>query len=50
MSILREQNSCTPFALKKALLTIGHRCAALPNYDNRPVDDIFDYDQYGLPK
>lgn len=48
--LLREQGKRIPTELKDALLTIGHRCAALPDKDTRSADDILGYDDHGLPK
>lgn len=48
--LLREQGRRAPLELKEALLNIGHRCATLPDQDDRSPDDILDYDQHGLPK
>jgi antitoxin VapB len=30
-------------------MEIGRRCAALPNLDARPSDEILGYDEHGLP-
>lgn len=48
--LLREQGRRAPAELKESLLKIAHRCAALPDQDTRPVDDILGYDATGLPK
>ena len=32
------------------LLAIGRECAALPDYDLRPPDEILGYDEYGVPR
>ncbi len=36
--------------LRDDLREIGRRCAALPTLDNRPADEILDYDERGLPR
>lgn len=48
--LLREQGKRAPQQLKDALLAIGQRCAALPDQDKRPLDDILGYDSHGLPQ
>lgn len=37
-------------ALQETLLTISARCAALPDLDQRPADEILDYDETGVPR
>jgi antitoxin VapB len=36
--------------LAAELDTIALRCAALPVLDERPEDEILDYDEHGLPR
>lgn len=36
-------------SLAAELLEIGRRCAALPDRDARPPDEILGYDEHGLP-
>jgi antitoxin VapB len=36
-------------SLAAAILEIGRRCAALPDLDARPADEILGYDEHGLP-
>lgn len=48
--LLREQGRRAPMELKDALLTIGRRCAKLPDQDPRGPEKILDYDSYGLPR
>lgn len=48
--LMREQGRRAPIELKEALLTIGGRCAALPDNDIRPPDEILGYDDEGLPQ
>lgn len=47
--LLREQGKRMPVELKEALLTIGKRCAALPDKDLRSPDEILGYNDKGLP-
>ena len=35
--------------LAAEILEIGKRCAALPDLDRRPPDEILGYDEHGLP-
>jgi antitoxin VapB len=37
-------------SLADELLEIGRRCAALPDVDTRPADEILGYDEHGLPR
>lgn len=37
-------------ALADALNEIADHCAALPVRDDRPADEILDYDEHGLPR
>ena len=36
-------------SLTMEILEIGQRCAALPDLDARPPDEILGYDRHGLP-
>lgn len=36
--------------LADELMEIGARCAALPELDARPADEIMGYDKHGLPR
>ena len=36
-------------SLAEEILEIGRRCAALPDLDTRPADEILGYDERGLP-
>lgn len=36
-------------SLAEEILEIGRRCAALPDLDTRPADEILGYDELGLP-
>lgn len=47
--LLREQGKRAPIELKDALLSIGNRCALLPDQDNRSPDAILGYNEKGLP-
>ena len=33
--------------MRKAIIDISDRCAALPNVDTRPADEILGYDERG---
>jgi antitoxin VapB len=35
--------------LAAAIMEIGRRCAALPDFDRRSADEILGYDENGLP-
>jgi antitoxin VapB len=36
--------------LREDLEEIGRRCAAMPTLDDRPAEEILDYDHRGLPR
>jgi len=36
--------------LREELRAIGRRCASLPTLDERPAEEILDYDGRGLPR
>ena len=36
-------------SLAAEILEIGEHCAALPDLDTRPADEILGYDEHGLP-
>ncbi len=46
--LLREEGKRTVPHLKDELLAISKRCAALPDIDERPADEIIGYDDHGL--
>jgi antitoxin VapB len=46
----RVRRSRSGRSLADELLEIGRRCAGLPDLDTRPVDEILDYDERGLPR
>ena len=49
--LLREQGKYRAVdELKTSLLTIGQRCANLPDHDTRSTDEILGYGPDGLPK
>ena len=48
--LLRLKGRGSASELKEDLLSIGQRCAALPNRDLRSAEDILGYDEQGLPK
>jgi antitoxin VapB len=37
-------------SLSAEILEIGRRCAALPDLDARPAEEILGYDDHGLPR
>jgi antitoxin VapB len=37
-------------SLSAEILEIGRRCAALPDLDTRPAEEILGYDDHGLPR
>lgn len=43
----KKQNQ--PQSLKDEILRIGRECASLPILDNRPAEEILDYDDIGVP-
>nr|WP_038016745.1 type II toxin-antitoxin system VapB family antitoxin [Synechococcus sp. PCC 7335] len=45
-----EQEGSKPRPLAERLNEIALRCAALPDCDKRSADDIFGYDEDGLPR
>jgi antitoxin VapB len=47
--LLREQGKHAPIELRESLLTISHRCSALPDQDVRSPDEILGYNDKGLP-
>lgn len=36
-------------SLATEILEISRRCAALPDLDSRPLDEVLGYDEHGLP-
>jgi antitoxin VapB len=44
--VAREQSGRS---LADEVLEIGRRCAALPDRDTRPAEQILGYDEHGLP-
>lgn len=36
--------------LREELREIGQRCAALPTLDDRPLEEILEFDRHGLPR
>jgi antitoxin VapB len=46
---LQRVRKDNPGRLAEQLMTIGTRCAALPDLDGRSADDILGYDEHGLP-
>jgi antitoxin VapB len=47
--LLRIQGKKAPIELQDTILKIAHRCAKLPNRDNRSPDEILGYDDFGIP-
>ena len=47
--LAREEGRTILPGIKDDLLTIGKRCAALPDLDTRSADDILGYGAHGLP-
>jgi len=45
----RESGRRSSPTLKQELLAISDRCAALPDYDMRPADEIVGFDEHGVP-
>ncbi len=37
-------------SLADDLMSIGERCAALPDLDDRPAESILGYDEHGIPR
>jgi antitoxin VapB len=55
VNALRERLARTPRPARDLrrpgqLLAIGRECAALPDYDLRPADEILGYDEHGVPR
>jgi antitoxin VapB len=48
--LTREEGRSSPRPLKVDLMSIGRRCAALPDLDNRSADEIIGYDEIGIPE
>ncbi len=46
----RVRASAKGRSLREDILQIGSHCAALPDLDLRPADEILDYDDHGLPR
>ncbi|MEO0373826.1 MAG: type II toxin-antitoxin system VapB family antitoxin [Cyanobacteria bacterium P01_A01_bin.17] len=44
-----SQTAISPRPLSERLNEIALRCAALPDRDDRSVEDILGYDEHGLP-
>jgi len=47
---LQRVRKDNPGRLAAQLLTIGARCAALPDLDRRSAGEILGYDEHGLPR
>ncbi len=48
--LAREEGRSRVPSLKEELLAIGKRCAALPDHDTRPPDEILGYNEIGVPE
>jgi antitoxin VapB len=48
--LLREQGRRAPIEMQESLLSIGRRCATLPDHDTRSPDEILGYNSNGLPE
>jgi len=48
--LLRVRRERAGRSLATEILEIGRRCAALPDLDTRPADEILGYDENGLPR
>ena len=48
--LVRENGRRSPLPLKDEILTIGKRCAALPDLDRRSADEILGYNEIGVPE
>jgi antitoxin VapB len=48
--LAREKGKRGAPRIRDELLTIGRRCAALPDLDTRSPDEILGYDETGLPR
>jgi antitoxin VapB len=46
--LMREDGRSLPRPLKEEILAIGRRCAALPDVDRRPPDEILGYSSIGI--
>ena len=48
--LAREAGRRSTPRIRDELLSIGRRCAALPDLDTRSADEILGYDELGLPR
>ena len=48
--LVREEGRQSPRPPKDDLMDIGRRCAALPDLDVRPTDEILGYGDSGVPE
>ena len=46
-ALRRTRNRRVAPSIRDAILAISNRCAALPNLDTRPTDEILGYDESG---
>lgn len=47
--LARETGRTRAIPLRDELAAIRRRCAALPVIDNRPAEEILNYNEHGLP-
>lgn len=46
-ALLRARGRRTSTSVREAVLEVAGRCAALPDLDSRPADEILGYDERG---
>jgi antitoxin VapB len=46
--LMREEGRKSPRPMKDELMSIGRRCAALPDLDTRSADEILGYNAIGV--
>lgn len=46
----RLRGRATAIDLVEEMLKISKRCSAIPDQDQRPADEILDYDSIGVPQ
>ena len=47
---LKRETAKSALSLKDEIMDISRRASALPRRTGRPVDEIIDYDERGLPR
>ena len=48
--LIRQSGKRSQEDLLADMLAIGKRCAALPEIDSRPPEEIIGYDEFGIPR